>query len=64
MSVNNDTDFLKVFGWVLGALVIFTFFIIFTANMLSSNSAPDNDPLVIEQTKERIMPVGASRVAQ
>ena len=64
MSVENDSDFLKVFVWVLGSLVVFTFFIIFIANVFSPGSASDQDPLVIEQTKGRIMPVGVSRVAE
>lgn len=64
MSVENDSDFLKVFVWVLGSLVVFTFFIIFMANIFSPNSASEKDPLVIEQTKGRIMPVGVSRVSQ
>lgn len=63
-SASNDTEFLKVFGWVLGSLVAFTFFIVIVANTFSPASSPDHDPLVIEQTKGRIMPVGMSRVAQ
>ena len=64
MSVENDSDFLKVFAWVLGSLVAFTFFIIFMANIFSPSSASDQDPIVMEQTKNRIMPVGVSRIAQ
>lgn len=63
-SASNDTDFLKVCVWVLGSLVVFTFFIAIMANTFSPDSVPENDPLVIEQTKGRIMPVGVSRVAQ
>jgi hypothetical protein len=64
VSVENDSDFLKVFVWVLGSLVVFTFFILFMANMFSPNSASEQDPLVVEQTKNRIMPIGMSRLAQ
>lgn len=64
MSANQDADFLKVFGFVFGSLVAFTFFIVIMANSFSPKSATDSDPLVIEQTKVRIMPVGVSRVAQ
>lgn len=64
MSADHDTGYLKVFGWVLGSLVVFTFFIAAMANAFSPASSPEKDPLVIEQTKGRIMPVGASRVAQ
>jgi hypothetical protein len=34
------------------------------ANMFSPNSASEQDPLVVEQTKNRIMPIGMSRLAQ
>jgi len=63
-SASNDADFLKVFVWVFGSLVVFTFFIGIMANTFSPKTSPDNDPLVIEQTKGRIMPVGMSRVAE
>ena len=50
MSVENDSDFLKVFVWVLESLVVFTFFIIFMANIFSPNSASDQDPLCLLYT--------------
>ena len=64
MSTNHETGYLRVFGWVLGCLVAFTFFIAAMANAFSPDSLSENDPLVVEQTKSRILPVGASRVAQ
>lgn len=64
MSANDDAAFLKVFIAVLGSLVVFTFFIIFMANSFSPDSVPAQDPIVMEQTKNRIMPIGTSRVSQ
>lgn len=64
MSANDDAAFLKVFIAVLGSLVVFTFFIIFMANAFSPASVPAQDPIVMEQTKNRIMPIGTSRVSQ
>ena len=62
MTANQDTAYLKVFAFVFGSLVAFTFFIVIMANLFSPCSSPD--PLVMEQTKGRIVPVGVSRVAQ
>lgn len=64
MSTNHESGYLRVFGWVLGCLIAFTFFIAAMANAFSPDSLSENDPLVVEQTKSRIMPVGVSRVAQ
>ena len=64
MTANQDTAFLKVFAIVFGALIAFTFLIVIMANMFSPASSPDKDPLVMEQTKGRIVPVGVSRVTQ
>ncbi len=61
MSGSEDTGYLKMFGIVLGALVVFTFLIGAIANMMSPGSAPD--PLVAAQTSERLMPVGQSRIS-
>ena len=58
---HSDSTFFKPFAFVLGALVLFTLFIMFIANALSPAS-PD-DPLVMAQTKSAIAPVGMSRVA-
>ena len=58
---HSDSTFFKPFAFVLGALVLFTLFIMFIANALSPAS-PD-DPLVMAQTKAAIAPVGMSRVA-
>jgi len=63
MTTNQDTDFLKVFAFVFASLLAFTFFIIIVSNLFSPDSSPNKDPLVIEQTKGRIMPVGVSRVS-
>ncbi|MEM7258439.1 MAG: hypothetical protein AAF404_13760 [Pseudomonadota bacterium] len=64
MSHQNDSSFFKTFGVVLGALVVFTVFIIVMANMFSPASDAMADPLVAAQQQERIMPVGQSRIAK
>ena len=61
MSASEDTDY-KMFAIVLGALVFFTFFIIVIANKVSPSMA-GSDPLVAAQLKERVMPIGQSRVS-
>ena len=58
---HSDSTFFKPFAFVLGALVIFTLFIMFIANSLSPDS-PD-DPLAIAAMQKSIAPVGQSRVA-
>jgi len=58
---HSDSTFFKPFAFVLGALVIFTLFIMFIANSLSPDS-PD-DPLAIAEMQKSIAPVGQSRVA-
>ena len=57
---HTDSNFYKPFVFVLGALIIFTVFILFVANAWSPDS-PD-DPLAIAETKKSIQPVGQSRV--
>ena len=57
---HNDSNFYKPFVFVLGALLIFTAFIMFVANVWSPDS-PD-DPLAIAAMKKSIQPVGQSRV--
>lgn len=57
---HNDSNFYKPFVFVLGALIIFTVFIIFVANVWSPDSA--DDPLAIAAMKKSIQPVGQSRV--
>ena len=64
MSTNDDTQSYIVFAAVLGALVIFTFFIMLIANIFSPASDTLADPLVVAQQQERLMPVGRSRVAE
>ena len=64
MSHQNDSAFLKTFTVVLGALVLFTVFIMVMANMFSPRTDALADPLVAAQQQERIMPVGKSRVAE
>lgn len=59
---HSDSNFYKPFAFVLGALVLFTLFIMFVANMLSPES-PD-DPLALAAMKKSIAPVGQSRVAE
>ena len=57
---HTDSYFYKPFVFVLGALIIFTAFILFVANAWSPDS-PD-DPLAIAETRKSIQPVGQSRV--
>lgn len=58
---HSDSTFFKPFAYVLGALVIFTLFIMFMANLFSPAS-PD-DPLAMAEQRKSIAPVGRSRVA-
>lgn len=58
----TDSNIVKPFLWVLGALVVFTFFIAIIANIYSPKSDPDADPLVQQGLKKQIAPVGQSRV--
>lgn len=62
MSENEDNGHLMMFGIVFGALVFFTATIVIMANMFSPSGASASDPLVAAQLKERLMPVGQSRV--
>ena len=59
---HNDSNFYKPFVFVLGALLIFTAFIMFVANVWSPDS-PD-DPLAVAAMKKSIQPVGQSRVEE
>lgn len=59
---HTGSDFYKPFIFVLGALVLLTFFLLFVANSLSPDS-PD-DPLAIAEMKKSIAPVGRSRVVE
>lgn len=61
MSV-QDNVFFKAFGFVLGALVIFTVSIMFLANVISAPGQTSVDPLVQSQMLDRIQPVGMSRI--
>lgn len=58
----SSSNFYKPFIFVLGALVLLTFFLAFIANMMSPDS-PD-DPLVLAEIKKSIAPVGRSRVVE
>ncbi len=49
---------------VLAGLVLFTFAIAILANTFSPDSENAQDPLVQMQLKERLMPIGKSRIAQ
>ncbi len=64
MSENEDKGYLVMFGAVFGALVLFTAIIMVLANMISPPSATSEDPLVAAQLKERLMPIGQSRIEQ
>ena len=64
MSTHDDTQSFIIFAVVLGALVIFTFFIMLMANIYSPASDTLADPLVVAQQQERLMPVGRSRIAE
>lgn len=59
---HSGSDFYKPFIFVLGALVLLTFFLIFAANTLSPDG--EEDPLAIAETKKSIAPVGQSRVVE
>ncbi len=58
----SDSTFFKPFAFVLGALVIFTLFIMFMANVLSPDSA--EDPLAVAEQQKSIAPVGRSRISE
>ena len=58
----SSSNFYKPFIFVLGALVLLTFFLAFIANVMSPDS-PD-DPLVLAEVNKSIAPVGRSRVEQ
>ncbi|OED35533.1 hypothetical protein AB833_30435 [Chromatiales bacterium (ex Bugula neritina AB1)] len=59
---HDDSSFYKPFVFVLGALVLFTLFIIALANLLSPKADPGSDPLVVQRILQQISPVGQSRV--
>ncbi len=64
MSGHEESTPYMMFAIVLGALVVFTFFIGIMANAFSPASDLLNDPLVAAQQLERLMPVGQSRITQ
>ena len=64
MGAHSDSNFLKAFAVVLGALVLFTLSIILLANRFSAVDSGYVDPLAKAQMIERLRPVGQSRVAQ
>ena len=57
----SSSNFYKPFIFVLGALVLLTFFLVIISNVMSPDS-PD-DPLVLAEINKSIAPVGRSRVA-
>ncbi len=57
---HSDSNFYKSFAFVLGALVLFTLFIMFIANSLSPDAG--EDPLAMAEQQKFIAPVGRSRV--
>jgi len=58
----SSSNFYKPFIFVLGALVLLTFFLVIISNVMSPDS-PD-DPLVLAEINKSIAPVGRSRVEQ
>ncbi len=58
----HDSNFYKPFVFVLGALVIFTLFIIAMANLFSPKADHAADPIVMQRILQQIAPVGKSRV--
>jgi cytochrome c5 len=57
-----DSGLYKSFALVLGALVCFTLFILVIANMVSPASDRNQDPLVANNIKRSIEPIGRSNV--
>lgn len=64
MSGQQESTPYMMFAIVLGALVVFTLFIIVMAKSFSPASDPLSDPLVSAQQQERLMPIGKSRIAK
>lgn len=58
----QDTGLYKSFAVVLGALVLFTLFIIVIANIFSPSTDYSEDPLIANSVKNQIQPVGRSNV--
>lgn len=63
MNQHDDSSFFRTFALVLGALVFFTVFIAIMANLFSPATDRENDPLVLQEQKRQIAPIGQSRVA-
>lgn len=59
----KDEMFFRTFALILGALVVFTVFILAIANLYSPETDHSNDPLVLAERVRAIEPVGRSRVA-
>lgn len=64
MSAHQDKDFYKVFIGVIAGLIFFTFSIAVLANKFSPDFQPEQDPMVQAQLKDRLMPIGKSRIAE
>lgn len=64
MSGHQESTPYAMFAIVLGALVLFTLLIGVIANIYSPGSDRINDPIVAAQQRERLMPIGQSRIAQ
>jgi len=62
VNVQNN-DFYRAFALVFGGLMLFTVSIVWLANMISVPNNAYTDPLVQAQMKERVRPVGQSRIA-
>lgn len=66
MSAQNDSAFLRMFLYVLGALVAFTIIIMFTAGSVSEdlNAKRAGDSRLNAEIANRIAPVGRVEIAQ
>lgn len=65
MSAHQDTVFLRMFLFVLGGLVAFTFLIMIAAGFIgeSLDQEKSNDPMRMAAVERRVAPVGRVRIA-
>ncbi len=65
MSAHNDAAFVRMFLYVLGALVAFTVLIVIAARFVggSLEESMENDPMLLGLVQERIAPVGQVKIA-
>ncbi len=66
MSAQNDTAFLRVFLFILGAMIFFTLLISFIASSVSAEMTDNNadEDRVANQVSARIQPVGQVKVTE